>query len=117
MLEAKLASAPPNDVEDQWNEWKSALQETAQAVLGQKRRHREEWISDDTWTLIKEKKDLKMMMETSASERRSFLEAFIEARRLKLRRRLGGIKERSIIERLTKRRMQRKEVISRPSSS
>ena len=70
MLETKLAAAPPNEVNVEWNEWKGALQETAETVLGHKRGHREDWISDYTWLLIKEKKDLKMKMETSTRERR-----------------------------------------------
>ena len=48
MLEAKLAAAPPNEVNAEWNEWKSSLQETAETVLGHRRGRREEWISDST---------------------------------------------------------------------
>ena len=71
MLEAKLAAPPPNEVNFEWNEWKSAMQETAETVLGRRRGHREDWISDSTWLLIKEKKDLKIKMESSAIETRS----------------------------------------------
>ena len=56
MLETKLASLPPNHIDDQWNKWKGALEKTAQVVLGHKRRHREERKTDDMWTLIGEKR-------------------------------------------------------------
>ena len=69
-LENKLPPVPSNDVETEWNEWKTAMQETAATVLGHARGHREEWITDDTWILINEKKDLKRKMETSNNGRR-----------------------------------------------
>jgi len=66
----QTATRASNHAETEWNAWKTAMQETAATVLGHARRHREEWITDDTWILINEKKDLKREMETSDSGRR-----------------------------------------------
>ena len=41
-----------------------------QSVLGYVKGRREEWISEDTWNLIQEKKDLKSKMETSDDDMR-----------------------------------------------
>ena len=46
------------------------MSESAVSVLGYRRGTREEWISNETWDLIQEKKTLKMKMETSLDQTR-----------------------------------------------
>ena len=63
-LQAPLESNEEG-VEGIWITIKKAYTETAEEVLGRRRRRREEWISQEAWQKIKEKKDLKIKMESS----------------------------------------------------
>ena len=90
----------------EWNEWKSALQEAAETVLGHKRGHRENWISDYTWLLIKEKKDLKMKMKPR-QEREDFTSKNCTGiKQPRSRERHEETKGLSITKKLIKRRVQ-----------
>ena len=74
-VNSKLQSEPPHTVEESWCEWKNAVHDAAINVLGYARGRREEWISERTWVLIQEKKELKKKMETSDNDlRRNFRE-------------------------------------------
>ena len=62
------------------------MQETAATVLGHARRHREEWITYNTWILINEKKDLKMKIETSDSGRRKVFKNLYQSKAAEVKR-------------------------------
>ena len=47
------------DVEEFWKEYRDALKETAEEVIGYKKGKREEWISEDSWEKMKERKELR----------------------------------------------------------
>ena len=64
-VNTRLESEPPGNIEEDWCHLRNAIQDAAVNVLGYVRGRREEWISEDTWILIQEKKDLKKKMETS----------------------------------------------------
>ena len=51
------------------------MKQTASTILGYQKGHKEEWISSATWTLIQEKRRLKMAMETSSEEIRAGFKA------------------------------------------
>ena len=55
-------------------------------VLGYKRGRREDWISDETWDLILEKKNLKMKMETSSSQTREMFRNLHRAKAAEVKR-------------------------------
>ena len=61
-------------VEQIWTQLKTAVQDAAGSVLGYVKGHREEWISEETWILIQEKKEVKQKMETSENEIRRFFQ-------------------------------------------
>ena len=69
--ERKCQSLDSVDVETLWSQWKDAIKDTAGNILGYQKGRKEEWISNATWLLIQEKKELKMKMETSISEVRT----------------------------------------------
>ena len=71
-VNSRLGSENSGTIEEDWCQWKNAVQEAAENVLGYVRGRREEWISEETWVLIQEKKDLKKKMETSDDELRRF---------------------------------------------
>ena len=53
-MHAALYDTSP--IEIKWNDFNSPITETTEAVLGTRIGTREEWMSDETWTLIDEKK-------------------------------------------------------------
>ena len=56
-------------MEEQWKTTKEVYNETAQKVLGYKKRNRKPWISDKTWESIDERRLLKSSVEEAKSER------------------------------------------------
>ena len=46
-------------VESCWNNIKECYQKSAEEVIGFKKKERKEWISDDTWNLIEERKTMR----------------------------------------------------------
>ena len=68
-LEALPESADMTEVEGAWFTIKKAYTETAEEVLGRRRRRKDEWISEEAWQVIQEKKELKVKMESSADIR------------------------------------------------
>ena len=69
-LEMKVEDLPElseiSEIEEAWSSLKKAYMETAEEVLGRKRGRREEWISEEAWQVIQEKKELKVKMESSS---------------------------------------------------
>ena len=53
---------------------KNAYVDSAEAVLGYRKKRNKEWITSRTWQKIKEKKDLKAKMLMSTKSPRSFLD-------------------------------------------
>ena len=48
------------DVEEKWDRMKTCVNETAEEVIGKRRGTRkEQWITQDTWKLIDERKEVK----------------------------------------------------------
>ena len=64
-MEEKCQDLNGSLLESQWSEWKESVKQTANTILGYQKGRREEWISNSTWSLIQEKRGLKMKMETS----------------------------------------------------
>ena len=75
-----------DDVNCSWRKFKDAVNESAVNVLGYKSGRREEWISDGTWDLIQEKKNLKMKMETSSSQTREVFRNLHRAKAAEVKR-------------------------------
>ena len=69
-IESKLEALPDHanapEVEGLWSSIKRVYTEAAEEVLGRRRKREEEWISEEAWRIIKEKKDLKVKIESSA---------------------------------------------------
>ena len=52
------------DIEDQWKVFSQAVRECAEETIGRRRGTRkEQWIQDDTWELIDERKSIKIKRE------------------------------------------------------
>ncbi|KAL9983948.1 hypothetical protein ACROYT_G006197 [Oculina patagonica] len=49
-------------MEDIWQSVKNIYMETGREILGYSSKKRKEWISDDTWSLVEERKELKKRM-------------------------------------------------------
>lgn len=45
------------------------FKETSRNTLGRRQRERKKWISDDTWTSIQQRKDIKTKLNSTKSER------------------------------------------------
>jgi len=54
-----LAHQPEESVEETWRGLRDTWKATCNEVLGKKTRQHKEWLSANTWTLIKERKQLK----------------------------------------------------------
>jgi hypothetical protein len=54
------AEGQNEDIEEIWNEAKSALIKTTEEVIGYKERGRKEWVSSGTWNAIKRRRGTKM---------------------------------------------------------
>lgn len=76
-----------DNLEENWSQTKSALMDTAQNVLGtRKRQYRKPWISDGTWKIIEERSKVKELLNTAKDfeekqrleRRRCILNAFIK---------------------------------------
>jgi hypothetical protein len=50
------------DIEEIWNEAKSALIKTTEEVIGYRERGRKEWLSTGTWNTIKQRREAKMKL-------------------------------------------------------
>ena len=85
-MEAKCQDLNYNDLELQWSKWKDAIKETACSILGYKKGRKEEWISNQTWDLILEKKRLKMKMETSNAEMRFYYKSLHKQKAAEVKR-------------------------------
>jgi len=48
-----------NHVERNWKDIVHTYTETSSAILGQKKKKHKDWLSEDTWTAIEERKQLK----------------------------------------------------------
>ena len=59
-------SALTENVEGMWSSLKKVYSDTAENVLGRRKRKKQEWISGEAWELIREKKDIKLKIESSA---------------------------------------------------
>ena len=47
------------DIDSYWMEYRDAVKETGEKVLGFEKRERKEWISEETWEAIEERKEVK----------------------------------------------------------
>ena len=63
---ARQTDTDSMNVEESWSNIKRVYNETAEVVLGRRRKRTEEWISEEAWQLIKEKKELKVKIESSS---------------------------------------------------
>ncbi|XP_056022145.1 uncharacterized protein LOC130055022 [Ostrea edulis] len=59
----------PNDIEESWNNIKTAYNDTAMNVLGYRKRKNQEWISQGSWKKVEERRVLKGKVESVRSER------------------------------------------------
>ena len=66
-----LESTPADDINSLCTKIQNIYLDTSQEVLGYKKRDRKEWISIDTWNLIRERKVIKQQMLTGSPEERS----------------------------------------------
>ena len=71
--EAEVVGSEGNTVstrlEKHWNTFKDAYNDTAKKVLGSQRGSHKPWISEDSWSKIDERKELKKKMLDTKSER------------------------------------------------
>ena len=68
------ALATSTDIDELWSNYKEGLHEVSQQVLGPKRRKKEEWISEDTWKLIEQRKQIQTTLAgTCDSSKRQIL--------------------------------------------
>ena len=56
------------EVEKQWQDFEDAYKETAQEVLGYKKKGQKPWISKESWELVEERKRLKNNIEQAKSD-------------------------------------------------
>ena len=63
-----LEDIPAEDIDSICNITQSVFEESSKEVLGHKRRERKEWISEDTWTLINQRKETKQKILASKEE-------------------------------------------------
>lgn len=56
-------------LEQEWNEIKTIFKDTSNTTLGYRKRGRKQWISDNTWNSIQERKDIKKKLYSTKSER------------------------------------------------
>ena len=54
-----LSTIPDHNIEEKWEEIKDTYCSTAEKILGFKKNNRKEWLSDETWTKIEERKEAK----------------------------------------------------------
>ena len=52
-----------------WDGFKSVFNETAEATIGKRKKEVKEWMTDDTWRTIEERKTVKIKMTSSKSTR------------------------------------------------
>ena len=55
-------------IEEQWANIRDAYTDTSQAVLGYRNSKRKEWLSDRTWALVEERKEVKQRIHTCREE-------------------------------------------------
>ena len=53
------------DLEEEWNQIKEMYSSTCEEVLGKVIRERKEWMSEDTWKIVEERRELKAKMEAA----------------------------------------------------
>ena len=58
-----------DEVENTWKRIKDNYNQTAEEVLGYRKRDRKDWISDQTWTKIEERKKIKTKLNAAKSDR------------------------------------------------
>ena len=56
-------------IESRWNNFKEAYNDTSLAVLGYRRRKNQEWISEESWKRVEERRSLKNKIDGTKSER------------------------------------------------
>ncbi|XP_071141830.1 craniofacial development protein 2-like [Mytilus edulis] len=56
-------------LEQGWSRIEAVFKETSRNTLGLRQRERKKWISDDTWTSIQQRKDIKTKLNSTKSER------------------------------------------------
>ena len=54
-----LSTIPDHNIEEKWEKIKDTYCSTAEKVLGFKKNNKKEWLSDDTWKKIEERKEAK----------------------------------------------------------
>jgi hypothetical protein len=55
------------DVEETWNKIKGIYLETAENILGFKEINKKDWMSEETWTKIQKRKNIKKMLNRSST--------------------------------------------------
>ncbi|XP_063430487.1 uncharacterized protein LOC134712639 [Mytilus trossulus] len=56
-------------LEQGWSRIETVFKETSRNTLGLRQRERKKWISDDTWTSVQQRKDIKTKLNSTKSER------------------------------------------------
>ena len=57
------------DINSKWTQFRKAYNNTAENVLGRKRKSSKPWISPESWAKVEERKQLKGKAENAKSER------------------------------------------------
>ena len=57
------------DVDTMWDEFKTAYNETAEVILGKRRKDVKEWVSENTLETMEERKEMKRKMNSTKSTR------------------------------------------------
>jgi hypothetical protein len=60
-----LNHSDDEDIEETWNKIKGIYLETAENILGFRQIKKKHWISEETWTKIQKRKNIKMMLNTN----------------------------------------------------
>ena len=64
-----LTDIEEQDIDSHWTEFKNIYNETAQNIIGPRKKANKEWISSDSWKLVDERISLKKKIDSTRSER------------------------------------------------
>ncbi len=82
-----LNAIPVDDLDEKSERIQKSFTETSQTILGYRKKQRKEWISDETWNLIEDRKTKKHKLLTCKShERRVQLSAEYKAKNTEVKR-------------------------------
>ena len=67
-FEALNLATEETPLEEHWSSLRDTLTDTCQEVLGKREWTTKEWLSSDTWQLIKNRKDIKQQINSNKNE-------------------------------------------------